>query len=565
MKQKLQKHAWDIAVVLLIAFLISLPALFKDLVPVAHDTIFHISRIEQLSRSIQDGNWLPAMDPYVNVGYGYASPLFYSDFFLLPAAFLHVAGVPLSVCFRILLIGAIFFSTVTMYHCAGTITKNRALTIFATMGYMFANYHITDIYVRNALGEIFAFTFLPMMLEGMYRILWNDEKKWGILAAGLAGLALSHNITFLMGVVLCVLFFLIQIRTMTKEKFFTLCKGVLCAFLLTAFFTLPMMEQMASQKFNLSNPQNLYAGSFNWWQFFTNQTIFGFSGNDLTPAKTMTVNVGWFLTFAPLLYIFLDHHKKEHPFVTVSCIIGYVTMLLPSKIIPWSSLTFLNFMQFPWRFNTIAVLCLSLPAAYGILCIATKKFWILFAEVCLCIEAVFHVLPAYFRNVVGFTSSTTWEDVKQGAVLDPWYGATYYFIEMAGADYLPVNSPNFHTMERAIRDADQNALNISFEQNGSVLSFTAEDESTDYFVLPLTYYKGYQVTKVDGDTTIQVETFETANGLVACKNDGSGQYICRYEDTPIRKASLITSFVTLLLLGAGAIYRHKKNTKEDPA
>ena len=565
MKKNLQMHVWDILAILLIAFIISMPALFKDLVPVAHDTIFHISRIEQLSRSIQDGNWLPAINPYVNVGYGYASPLFYSDFFLLPVAFLHVAGVPLSVCFRILLVGAIFFSTLTIYHCAGTITKSRVLTIFSAMGYMFANYHITDIYVRNALGEIFAFIFLPMVLEGMYRILWNNEKKWGILAAGIAGLALSHNITFLMGVVLCFLLFLISIRTLTKTKFLTLCKGVLCSFLLTAFFTLPMIEQMASQEFNLSNPQNLYVGSFAWWQFFTNQIIFGFSGNNLPAAETMTVNVGWFLTFAPLLYFFFDHHKKEHPFIMVSCIIGYVTMLLPSKVVPWNTLTFLNFIQFPWRVNTIAVLCLSLPAAYGIVCIATKKLWVILAEVCLCIEAVFHILPACFRNVVGFTSSTTWEDVKQGAVLDPWYGATYYFIEMAGADYLPVNSPNFHSMERAIRDADQSILNISFEQNGSLLSFTVGEESTSYFVLPLTYYKGYQVTKVNGDTTVQVETFETANGLVACKNEGSGQYYCRYDDTPIRKISLITSFATLLLLGAFTVYHRQRNTKEDPA
>lgn len=564
MKQFFKKYGIDLLIILGITFIMSIPYLFRDLVPVAHDTIFHMSRIEQLSRSIQAGNWLPAIDPYVNIGYGYASPLFYSDILLIPSALLHVAGVPLSICFRVMVIVAILLSTVTMYHCGYHIGRKRTAAVFMTFGYMFANYHITDIYVRNAVGEILAFIFLPMVLEGMYRILWNDEKKWGILAAGIAGLALSHNITFLLGVILCVLLFLIKIKSMTKEKFFTLCKAVGIAFLITAFFTLPMVEQLTSQKFNLSNAQNLYAGSFNWWQFFTNQIIFGFNGNDLPASKTMTVNVGWFLTFAPLLYLFFDHHKKEHPFASACMGIGYIAMLLPSKLIPWSSLSFLNFIQFPWRLNTISILCLSVPAAYGILSICKKKVLIVTAEICLVIEALYHIKPCYERNVVGFTSSTTWDDVLNGAVLDPWYGATYLFVEMAGADYLPVNSINFHTTPQTIKDSQQNTLNIPYTQSGTTLTFTSDDETTTSFVLPLTYYKGYQVYKVDGTTETPVTTFETSNGLVACVNQGSGTYICRYVDTPVRKASLITSFATVVLLCGYQIYKISRMKKEDP-
>lgn len=564
MKKYFEKHWQDILYVAGIAFILSLPYLFKDLVPIAHDTIFHISRIEQLSISISEGNWFPAIYPYENVGYGYASPLFYSDFFLIPSALLHLAGVPLNICFKVLVIGAIFFSTVTMYHCAYHISGKRIIAVFAAAGYMFANYHISDIYVRNALGEILAFVFLPMILEGMYRILWNNEKKWGYLTVGLAGLALSHDLTFIMGVGLCIVLFLIKIKDLTKEKFLSLLKGVLFAFLLTAFFTLPMIEQLRSQKFNLSETQNIGVNSMAWWQFFVNRTIFGYSSNQLGPNEAMNVNVGWFLTFAPLLYIFKDHNKKEHPFVTASLVIGYIMMLLPAKIIPWSSLKFLNVIQFPWRLNTIAVVCLSLPAAYGILCICRKHYITIIVECCLVVEAFFHVRPEFLLTI-GFTSSITWQDVKEGAVLDPWYGSTYYFVELAGADYLPADSPNFYTYPQDIKDQDQNSLDITYEQKSTTVTFEVKGESAKAFILPLTYYKGYQVYKVVDGTETKVSTYETSNGLVECDNDGDGTYICRYEDTPVRKASMGASVASLIVLTVYAVWKKKRNAKEDSA
>lgn len=563
MKQLLKEHWIDLLYVVGITFLMMIPYLFYDILPVAHDTIFHVSRIEQLSRSIQEGNWFPAIYPYVNISYGYASALFYSDALLIPAALLHIAGLPLNMCFKFLIIIATLVSAAGMYHCAWHISHKRSIAVFASAGYLFANYHITDIFVRNALGEVFALMFLPFVLEGMYRILWNNEKKWGILAFGLAGLAISHDLTFLLGIILCIFLFLARINSLTKEKFIALTKGVLTAFLLTAFFTLPMIEQLKSQTFVLSKGQDLASGSMAFWQYFVNLTVYGMSGNDLPAWHAMTVNVGWFLTFAPLLYIFFDHQKKEHPFITCLVIIGYITMLLPAKIIPWNDLTVFKVLQFPWRLNTIAVTCLSLPAAYGIVSVCKKKTAMMIAEGCLLIEAVIHIIPACNRNVVGFTSSTTWNDVLNGAVLDPWYGSTYLFVELAGADYLPINSPDFSITPRAVRDEQMNSLNIEFTQESTTLTFTADDEVTSSFILPLTYYKGYQVYKIDGNSETAVSTYETENGLVGCSNEGSGEYVCRYVDTPVRKASLITSFLTAIYLLIDQLYLKRIKRKED--
>jgi hypothetical protein len=544
-----------------------LPYLIKDLVPVAHDTIFHMSRIEQLSISISEGNWFPAIYPYENVGYGYASPFFYSDVFLIPAALLHLGRCSAQCLFQIHLTIRSHLLVSTVSPCIIvliiSVSKRQHHRLCDHAGYMFANYHISDLYVRNALGEIFALMFLPLILEGMYRILWNDEKKWGCLALGLSGLAISHDLTFVLGVVFCIVLFLIKIKSLTKEKFFMLCKGILAAFLLTSFFTLPMLEQLRSQQFNLSNATNLGVNSMAFWQYFANRTIFGFSSNELGPNEAMTVNVGWFLTFAPLLYIFFDHKKKEHPFVTVCVIIGYIMMLLPAKIVPWNSLTFLDVIQFPWRLNTISIVCLALPAAYGVLSICRKRIWIIGLQVCLVLEALIHVRPELLLKI-GFTSSTTWQDVKEGAVLDPWYGSPYFFVELAGADYLPASSPNFHTYPQDIKDENGTSLTISYTQKSTTLTFDSNNTTAQAYILPLSYYKGYQVYQVVDGKEVKVDTYESSNGLVECKNAGSGEYICRYEDTPLRKACMGISLVTLLGLAFIPLFR-KRKVKENSA
>lgn len=70
------KKKWkDIVFACLITCLFLLPYITKDFLGIEHDTFFHVSRIEQLSKAIQHGQFFPAVYPYENHHYGYA-PLY---------------------------------------------------------------------------------------------------------------------------------------------------------------------------------------------------------------------------------------------------------------------------------------------------------------------------------------------------------------------------------------------------------------------------------------------------------------------------------------------------------
>ena len=82
----IRKHPviFKLLLALVLATTFNIPYLTKDFLGIEHDTFFHLSRITGLADSIREGNLFPCIYPNKNNGFGYASPLFYCDFFILP-------------------------------------------------------------------------------------------------------------------------------------------------------------------------------------------------------------------------------------------------------------------------------------------------------------------------------------------------------------------------------------------------------------------------------------------------------------------------------------------------
>ena len=555
---RLKNKKWDLLYCLGITFLLCLPLLCKDFVNIEHDTFFHLSRIEQLSRSISEGNFFPAIYPYENNSFGYGSPLFYCDVLLIPFALIHLAGLPLSVTYQIMCIFFSFLASVNMFNFAYTVTKKKSAAWLACAAYLLANYHITDLYVRSAIGEITAMAFLPLVLNQYYCIVILKEKKGIAFAFSLALVLLSHNLTFLMCVILILVLSLVFLSEFTKETFMELAKGTGIAFLLTVFFSLPMIEQLQAQKMILNyygQSSDLAQGSMNLWQFFVNETIFGYSGNNLSKAQTMTVNTGWFVTFLSPLW-FAVCRKEKNRFISVLCIIGLVCMVLPASFFPWNYMTALRILQFPWRLNTIALVCLCIPASAFVSYFSDQKKWITASMIILlCAEGFYHVHPVFSRTF-GMDHTMVWSDITDGKLCDPYYSANYVRVELAGGDYLPMPIPDFHTYSPKIKDEKEQDLSLEYEKKGTQLTFAAEEENTKTFILPLTWYKGY--TAFYNGKTIPVS--RSAYGMVTCENKGPGTYVIQYKSTPLRKGCLFVSFVTLMcvIFCAGKSWLHKQ-------
>ena len=552
LKNYLKKYKWDLLFSLVLTAVLMFPYMIRSFTPVEHDTFFHLSRIENLSRAIKDGNFFPAIYPYENNGFGYASSLFYNDLFLIPSALLRLAGVPLALCYRINVIIAVYISSLTMMSLVRRIYDHTPAVWLSAAAYLFSNYHITDIYVRGALGEIFALAALPAMLCAMYRILHDrDTEGWFTLALSLGALALCHNLTFVLGVFLFILVFGLYLDALKKDIFVALLKGVGFAFLISAFFTLPMLEQLGSQSLVVhyfASGSDLSAYSMDLWQYFANTTVFAVGGNARPHDATMVVNVGYFLEFAPLLYLFVKKENKNR-LITFALISGYLMILLPCSLVPWKYLYAMRILQFPWRLNTLGILLLSIPAAIGVNEILGKKPLVFACIAVLSAECVWHVRPVLARTF-GMDDTTTWQNVLDGQLCDPCYSADYVRVELAGGDYLPWPHPDYRTQTRKIMDASGNELDIEYSQRAGYFSFTLNKEIEEELILPLTWYNGYKAYKTDKSFTM-IETGRTDDGLLKVRNAGKGDYFVLFEDTALRRLSSslsIMGFVFMILI-----------------
>lgn len=550
MKNTVKKHGIILVILLFLTVMLTYPYLARDFLAMEHDTFFHVSRIENLSLSIRNGDFFPAVYPYENNGFGYASPSFYSDFFLIIPALLHIAGLSVVSCYKFTVFVFTYISLAAMYDLAYHMTKGKEISLLAATAYAFSNYHITDIFVRGALGEVMAIAFLPEVILAMYLIiLKKEEKQWVRLALSLAAMILSHNITFLLTAIVCVVFFLVYLKEITKETFLALCKGAGMAFALTMFFTLPMIEQLKAQELWVSrSSSNLASYAMDPWQYFANKTVFGLAGNNREHDSTMLENIGYFLTFAPLLVFAVKEKKKGILFLTLT---GYAFMALPSSFIPWKYLTVLKFMQFPWRLNTIAMCLLSVPAAYGVSELTKNRTVPLAVILILAAEGIYHLQPALARNF-GMPGDMSWQEVLDGAVVDPYYSAFYVRVELAGADYLPVGSPDFRERNTKIKNGAGMDLDIEYTRRGNVLNFTLE-ETEEEIVLPLTWYKGYQVYRMENGVRM-VRTYANEQRLVTFQPTEPGRYMCMYNDTALRRmckwlSTLAATFLFLLHAG----------------
>ena len=69
---------------LLLAICLSCFGLLNETIPGGHDLIFHLSRIEAISKGLQFGEFPVRIYPDYFYGYGYANGIMYPDLFLYP-------------------------------------------------------------------------------------------------------------------------------------------------------------------------------------------------------------------------------------------------------------------------------------------------------------------------------------------------------------------------------------------------------------------------------------------------------------------------------------------------
>lgn len=487
-----------------------------------HDLAFHLSRISALKDNLKLGVIGGYIYPNYLGGYGYGNGLFYPDLFLYIPAFLSYLGISVITSYKIFLLLISFCSVGSMYICVKGITGNKKSSIVSSFIYGFASYRLIDMFTRAALGETLAFVFAPIVIYGMYEIIYGDYKKFYILTLGMSGLILSHLIsTYLVGIIL-VIMCLVNIKKLFKEKkrILYLCVAALITLGLTAYFIFPMLEQMLSGQFifnNLDQTSKLLERSLPIWSLFVE-----FPYHIL---KETWIPTGIGIGFIVLIYYYFKDYKNHNKFVHLCFITSLIFMFCSTNLFPWNLFQkILSPIQFPWRFYLVAVLLLTIGSGVMLskneIDKSSKKLFVLFLIPVLCVG----ILNFFESNI-----STVGEyDISFGEYMP--LSSDKKSILRRG-DVITTTYPTIHTFTR-------DGLNLTIEYQNT--------QENNTFELPLVYYKGYQAIS----NNQELDVYETDNGLVGVNvTDLEGTIYVSYGGTKIQKISKFVTGITVLIFG----------------
>ena len=540
-------------IICIVTIIIALPIGKLQLVE-TDDGKGHISRVIATQKALVETNFPhPLTTSTVDNHLGYGINLFYGKLPVYGALILKLFSFSYTNALKLLAILSIFLSGITMYHYLGQVTKRKSIALLGAILYMTANYRLEEIYTRFALGEFVTFIFLPMILQGIDNIINSDGKKSWILGVGTIGLILSHSITTMYFAIFCIGYILLHGKKIwNKRILIQFGIQILFAILITAFYTIPILEHKFASDYAIFEPQIMYTNIDAIQEQLIGLKNFFLVQGAITNLD-LRISIPIVIGIIASLFAFKRMSPKIKNIWIISMCLSIVALFMCTKYFPWSILPdiFYN-IQFPWRLTGIALLFLSIASAIGIVFILEniqkdRVRTIMFGLVILLIAGNTFIYVSNYE----FGPSGQDEIYEQKIINDKLDIDTY-----RNWDYLPTKAYKLYTLNRKddvivlegkckIDSQEKNGLNLEFEigqsKKGSIIE------------LPYLYYLGYEVTLQEENIEETLKITESENGFLQIelpRDIESGIVKVEYKGTMLERIGYVISIfgITLFIL-----------------
>lgn len=501
-----------------------------DSIITRHDGYFHAARLQTVASGFKDGQIIPQVFPDGANGFGYAYNIFYGPLVPYISVFFRAMRFSWPTVINLTYIFLLVFSGVVMCFVVSKISNNKVIAALSGILYLFAPYHLVNLYMRAAIGEFAALTFAPLLFLGLYCLVNRERCAIRYLAISMTAILLSHNLSLIIFAIVAVLFVVFYMKVLFNKH--VLRSGILAVLLViaaSAFFLAPLLEAKLVGNYGIFD-QEYVKTSFGANPNFLNKKRLGFSEivwgkYDISDNSTINPSVGPIALFAIFAFPFVFAQigrKGERKFILVLYILSLVMLLLTTKIVDWSFMpNLLLTMQFPWRF--LGAFCVTITIVEGYV------IYYLFAEAiprrqCLYVILV-GMIAACSTSALFFDHSSERRllrdkmpinsDVTSGVA---GWQAEYLPIQLLcdGAKGCGMKNAQRRMTERGkeiiILDGEASINNV--ERSGTKIDFMVEAKSDTSVELPLVFYPGYKAT-IHG-ATLKVVPSEK-NGLVEVK------------------------------------------------
>lgn len=523
---------------LLFVVLFSLPTFWSLLRPgyfKMHDDM-QAMRVYQMDKCVSDFQipcrWVPDM------GYGYGYPQFnyYGPLPYYVMEGFHLLGLGYFDAVKIGFILPLVFGNLAMY-LLGRKLFGKAGGFLSAFSYAYLPYRASDLYSRGAMGESWAFIFLPLIIFALLKLTEKPNlKSSAFLALSLAGLFCSHNITSLIFAPFAAILFLVFLSRSKISKLQSIKFSVIGAFwgvAIAGFFLFPVIIEKP-----FAHVESMLSGYFNYLAHFVTlkqlflSTFWGYGSSELGNHDDLSFSVGFIQLLLLALALSRSIRKRSPIFITIfalSLAAFFMTHVKSSFI--WGRVSLLSYLQFPWRFLTLAGFFTCLGSGFLLINQKLTRIWPLFFSL---LVVIFLTNASFFTPSVWY--SITEEEKFSGASWDKQMTISIF-------DYLPIYASHPPTFSAPINPTGQGLSFLNIEAKSNSLSFTVYATASSSLTLPQFDFPGWKITL---NNQIITHNHNNELGLINFTlPSGTNQVTAKLTDTPVR---VIGNFSTLVFL-----------------
>jgi len=341
------------------------------------------SRVFEMAKSLQEGIFPVRWVQDLGFNYGYPIFNFYGPFPYYTGGLFSLLGFDALMATKMMFGIAIIAAGMGMYFFIRSFLGELPAIAAGTI-YLLFPYFAVNIFVRGAVGEFYAYSCLPYVFWGLFKIYYQTVKyksfsvKWIIFsAAAIAVLTVSHNLSaYMLGLVLLFFFlFALIFGTQKKSLFLSYSIVIFLAFLLSAFYIVPAFfeksyTEVASQT----------SGGFQYFYHFVCpiqlwESPWGYGGSTQGCVDGLSFRLGksdiLFAAFGICfgIYFVVKKSIKEFSFLFFfSIFILFLSLFMSTNYSQflWAYLPNISYLQFPWRFLNLSGLALAILTGFFI-------------------------------------------------------------------------------------------------------------------------------------------------------------------------------------------------------
>lgn len=528
-----------------------------------HDLYFHLCRIVSLAEAFTELQIPNRIDFGMLNGYGYASPLYYGELFLVLPALLYNLYVPLQTCYQIFVVVVNFVTCIVCYWCFAKMTNNWKSGILGAAVYTLSSYRMTNVLIRAAVGEFTALIFFPLLVYGFWSI-YNKHNGDEIcineilpIIIAVTGIINSHILSCEMIMVFVIGFIIIQYKkTFQKNILLALVKSGIFVVLLNLWFIVPFIQSMGMDIKVL----NWKIGRIESSSVYLSQLFGIFStakGGDIKwgTKGEMPLSLGFPIVFAIFLFVVVyikkeTWHLKQNKdmYIAKICMIfGMISVLFASNLCKWDNL--INFsgrlaqlagiVQFPWRYLGIATIFFTVMLIFTL---RVMEDYIP-AKVCVGILSIIVIFVILTQGHFIMEYTNTQDNVYLYSQAD--VGT----MDVGSGEYLLKETNWLKYKKRNVLCGDGVQYSeFHYDKQGKYyLTCINKNESSSYVDVPVQAYNNYQAYKSDGEE-LEVEQGVDSRVRINLPKNFDDVICLRYKVPLLWHICEVISGITLLII-----------------